>query len=59
MSIIKTKLYNSILASKIIIDKNNIELSRNEILTQLSCTRTSIIRLLYYYHKDVMALENL
>ena len=59
MSIIKTKLYNSILASKIVIDKNNIEMSRKAILTQLSCSRTSIIRLLYYYHKDAMALENL
>jgi hypothetical protein len=59
MSLIKTKLYNSILASKIVIDVANIEISRMEILTQLSCTRTSIIRLLYYHHKDVMSLENL
>lgn len=59
MSIIKTRLYNYIIASKIVIDEANIEVSRMEILNQLSCTRTSIIRLLYYYHKDVMALENL
>jgi sugar diacid utilization regulator len=58
MSLTKTKLYNSIYASKIEIDYNDIENSIKKIKKQLSLTNKRLPRSQTEYNMEALYLDN-
>jgi hypothetical protein len=58
MSLTKNKLYNSIIASKIEIDYNNIQTSIKQIKKQLSLPKLETIDTTTIYHMDALYRDN-
>jgi len=58
MSLTKNKLYNSIIASKIEIDYNNIQTSIKQINKQLSLSKIETIDTTTIYHMDALYRDN-
>ena len=61
MSLTKNKLYNSIIASKIEIDYNNIQTSIKQINKQLSLSKIETIQPIdttTIYHMDALYIDN-
>jgi len=58
MSLIRRKLYNSIIASKIEIDYNNIQTSIKQINKQLSLSKIETIDTTTIYHMDALYRDN-
>ena len=61
MSLTRNKLYNSIMASKIEIDYNNIDTSMKKIKKQLSLPKLETIQIIdttTIYHMDALYIDN-
>jgi hypothetical protein len=58
MSLTKNKLYNSIIASNIEIDYNNIQTSIKQINKQLSLSKIETIDTTTIYHMDALYRDN-